>query len=66
MNTRKNKTVTVKFTAAEAEWLIGQLDRRAEESREKAEAAKHPSERDSYVYLKFQAEALRDRIRSEA
>jgi hypothetical protein len=62
---KKNKTVTVKFTAAEAEWLIAELDRRALEGKEKAGKATHTAEHDSYLLLKFQAEALRDRIRSE-
>jgi hypothetical protein len=64
--TKKNKTVTVRFTAAEAEWLIVQLERRASEAREKINAAKHADERDSYFLIKFQAESLIDRIRSEA
>jgi hypothetical protein len=63
---KKNKTVTVKFTAAEAEWLINQLTRRADEATEKASSVKHASERDSYLLLKFQAESLAERIRSEA
>jgi hypothetical protein len=62
---KKNKTVTVKFTAAEAEWLINQLMRRADEVGGKANTSKHGSERDSYLLLKFQAESLVERIRSE-
>ena len=63
--TKKNKTVTVKLTAAEAEWFINQLTRLAEAAKEKANAAKHSSERDSYLELKFQAASLIDRIRAE-
>jgi hypothetical protein len=64
--TKKNKTVTVKFTAAEAEWLVTQFERRVVELQEKIKSSKHPSERESYLLLKFQTEALRDRIRSES
>ena len=62
---KKNKTITVKFTAAEADWLITLLERIALEGKEKAGKANHNSERDSYLFTKFQSEALRDRIRSE-
>jgi hypothetical protein len=63
---KKNKTVTVKFTAAEAAWLLVQLERDASEAREQVAKAKHSAERDSYLLLKFQAESLSDRIRSES
>ena len=66
MTTKKNKTVTVKFTTAEAEWLINQLERLRGTAQEKATKANHTSERESYLVLKFQAESLVDRIRSEA
>jgi hypothetical protein len=64
--TKKNKTVTVKFTAAEAAWLLVRLEREADEAREQSRKAQHPAERDSYLLLKFQAESLADRIRSES
>jgi hypothetical protein len=64
--TKRAKTVTVKFTAAEAQWLLLQLERRALEAQELARKVQHPSERDSYLLLKFQAESLVDRIRSES
>ena len=64
--TKKNKTVTVRFTAAEAEWLITELERRAVDAQEKAKKANNASERDSYLTLKFQANALIDRLRSES
>jgi hypothetical protein len=63
---KKNKTVTVKFTAAEAEWLIKKFERDILELKDKIEGSKHPSERDSYLQLKFQTEVFIDRIRSEA
>jgi hypothetical protein len=64
--TKKNKTVTIKFTPTEANWLINRLERLAAEADEKAKKANHPSERDSHLHLKFQADALRDRILSES
>lgn len=56
---KKNKTVSVKFTAAEAEWLLNLLDREAR--------IKDPSTTPNLVQAKygFQAASLADRIRSE-
>jgi len=62
---KKNKTVTVKFTAAEAEWLIKRLEREAEEAMEQAKKVTYSPERESYLLLKFQANSLVERIRSE-
>ena len=60
MSEPKKKTVTVKFTAAEADWLLAKLERIATEARADSRA-----ENRSWFKEHFQAESLMDRIRSE-
>lgn len=65
MSTEK-KTLTVRFTANEANWLLAKLDRIVNECREKAkQAAIGVGPSPSLLREQFQAESIMDRIRSE-
>jgi hypothetical protein len=61
MTTQTKKTVTVKFTATEVDWLLNKLERIATDARDKAKnSGSH-----SLLEEQFKAESLMDRIRSE-